>query len=160
DPRESLPRDHAPGDEAAGGRPLPDDARGLRLRRERANGGQSMSRVPVAEGIFTWPSDDPQLIGSRCSGCGIVTFPSQDSCPRCGRRGRADALLPRRGRLGAGPPQEFPPPPPPYAGPVGDAFVPYGVGYVQLGDDVKVETRLTQSSGLQIGMDMELVLLP
>ena len=26
-----------------------------------------MARVPVAEGIFTWPSDEPQLIGSRCT---------------------------------------------------------------------------------------------
>ena len=40
-------------------------------------------QVPVAEGIFTWPSDEPQLIGSRCTECGIVTFPRQDSCPRC-----------------------------------------------------------------------------
>jgi uncharacterized OB-fold protein len=37
----------------------------------------------VAEGIFTWPSAEPRLIGSRCVACGIVTFPAQDSCPRC-----------------------------------------------------------------------------
>ena len=40
-------------------------------------------QVPVAEGVFTWPADDPQLIGSRCADCGMVTFPTQDSCPRC-----------------------------------------------------------------------------
>jgi uncharacterized OB-fold protein len=34
------------------------------------------------------------------------------------------------------------------------------VGYVQLGGEVKVETRLTETNGLQIGMDMELVLVP
>jgi uncharacterized OB-fold protein len=38
--------------------------------------------------------------------------------------------------------------------------VPYGVGYVELGDDVKVETRLTVTDGLRIGMEMELVLFP
>jgi len=119
-----------------------------------------MPRVPVADGVFTWPSDDPRLIGSRCGACSIVTFPSQDSCPRCASTGMAQHLLPRRGRLWAWTTQEFPPPAPPYSGPTGDAFVPYGVGYVQLGDDVKVETRLTQTAGLEIGMEMELVLVP
>jgi uncharacterized OB-fold protein len=38
--------------------------------------------------------------------------------------------------------------------------VPYGVGYVQLADELKVETRLTETEGLRIGMDMELVLVP
>ena len=38
-----------------------------------------MASVPVAEGVFTWPADEPQLIGSRCTACGIVTFPTQDS---------------------------------------------------------------------------------
>ena len=119
-----------------------------------------MPRVPVAEGVFTWPSDDPRLIGSRCGACAIVTFPAQDSCPRCASTGMAQHLLPRRGRLWAWTTQEFAPPAPPYAGPTGDAFVPYGVGYVQLGDDVKVETRLTATTGLEIGMEMELVLVP
>jgi uncharacterized OB-fold protein len=71
----------------------------------------------------------------------------------------AEHLLPRRGRLWAWTTQEFPPPSPPYAGPTGAAFVPYGVGYVDLGE-VRVETRLTKTEGLRIGMDMELVLVP
>ena len=70
----------------------------------------------------------------------------------------AEHLLPRRGRLWAWTTQEFPPPTPPYAGPTGAAFVPYGVGYVDLGE-VRVETRLTKTEGLRIGMDMELVLV-
>jgi len=119
-----------------------------------------MARVPVAKGIFTWPSDEPQLIGSRCVACRIVTFPAQGSCPRCASTEMAEHLLPRRGRLWAWTTQEFPPPSPPYAGPTGDAFVPFGVGYVELGGEVKVETRLTQAHALRIGMDMELVLVP
>jgi uncharacterized OB-fold protein len=119
-----------------------------------------MFRVPVAEGIFTWPSDDPQLIGGRCAACGIVTFPAQDSCPRCASTKMAPHLLPRRGRLWAWTTQEFPPPSPPYSGPTGNAFVPYGVGYVELGDEVRVETRLTQTQGLKAGMEMELVVVP
>jgi uncharacterized OB-fold protein len=72
----------------------------------------------------------------------------------------AKQLLPRLGRLWAWTTQEFPPPSPPYAGPTGAAFVPYGVGYVQLGDEVRVETRLTATTGLRIGMAMRLVLVP
>ena len=119
-----------------------------------------MARIPVAEGVFTWPSDEPRLIGGRCSACGMVAFPAQGSCPRCASTEMAGHLLPRRGRLWAWTTQEFPPPSPPYTGPKDETFAPYGVGYVQLGDEVKVETRLTQTSGLRIGMEMELVLVP
>lgn len=121
-----------------------------------------MARVPIASGLFTWPADDPQLIGSRCAKCEIVTFPSQDSCPRCASTEMAEHLLPRRGRLWAWTTQSFPPPSPPYSGPTGNDFAPFGIGYVQLGDEVKVETRLTEADAakLAIGMDMELVLVP
>jgi uncharacterized OB-fold protein len=121
-----------------------------------------MARTPVAERIFTWPAEEPQLIGSRCTACGIVTFPMQESCPRCAATGMADKLLARRGRLWAWTTQHFPPPSPPYAGPTGDAFEPYGVGYVELPGEVKVETRLTEADpdALTAGMEMELVLVP
>ncbi len=126
-----------------------------------------MARVPVAEGIFTGlddtgPDDAPQLIGSRCTECGIVTFPAQDSCPRCASTAMAEHLLPRRGRLWAWTTQDFPPPSPPYTGPTGRDFVPFGVGFVELPDEVKVETRLTVADpdALAIGMEMELVLVP
>jgi uncharacterized OB-fold protein len=121
-----------------------------------------MTSVPVAAGVFTWPSAEPRLIGSRCSMCGIVTFPTQDSCPRCASTEMPQHLLPRRGRLWAWTTQDFPPPSPPYAGATGEAFVPFGVGYVQLGDEVKVEARLTEADpqALAQGMEMELVLVP
>jgi uncharacterized OB-fold protein len=121
-----------------------------------------MAQVPVAEGIFTFPSDAPQLIGSRCEACGIVTFPAQDSCPRCASTEMAEQLLSRRGQLWAWTTQDFPPPAPPYAGPMGKDFVPFGVGYVELPGEVKVETRLTESDPdlLTIGMEMELTLVP
>ena len=119
-----------------------------------------MARRPVAEGIFTWPSDAPQLIGSRCTACGIVTFPAQPACPRCAATEMAEHRLARRGRLWAWTTQEFPPPSPPYTGPAGDAFQPYAVGYVELPGELKVETRLTRADGLRAGMEMELVLVP
>jgi uncharacterized OB-fold protein len=119
-----------------------------------------MARIPIAEGIFTGTAGDPRLIGGRCEACGIITFPSQDSCPRCASTKMVEHLLPQRGRLWAWTTQEFPPPSPPYAGPTGDAFVSFAVGYVELGGEVKVEARLTETDGLAIGMDVELVLLP
>jgi uncharacterized OB-fold protein len=114
-----------------------------------------MTTVPVAEGVLT-SVDDPQLVGSRCGGCGIVTFPRQDSCPRCGSTAMAEHLLARCGRLWAWTTQSFPPPPP-YLGPTGRDFVPFGVGYVDLGD-VRVEMRLTEANPerLRNGMEMEL----
>jgi uncharacterized OB-fold protein len=121
-----------------------------------------MAQVPVADGIFTWPSAEPQLIGSRCTECGIITFPTQDSCPRCASMAMEQQLLARRGHLWAWTTQSFPPPSPPYAGPTGKAFVPFGVGYVELPGEVKVETRLTEADpdALTSGMEMELVVVP
>jgi uncharacterized OB-fold protein len=121
-----------------------------------------MARVAVADGIFTWPADEPQLIGSRCTRCGIVTFPAQDSCPRCASTDMEERLLPRRGRLWAWTTQGFPPPTPPYLGATAAAFVPFGIGYVALADEVKVETRLTETDPdrLAPGMEMELVIVP
>jgi len=119
-------------------------------------------RVPIAEGIFTWPSEDPRLIGSRCGACKIITFPTQDSCPRCASTEMREQLLERRGRLWAWTTQHFPPPSPPYAGPTGEAFVPYGIGYVELPGEVKVEARLTEADPERLteGMEMELVVVP
>src|SRR5262249_7222333 len=82
------------------------------------------------------------------------------SCPRCASTDMAKHPLSRRGRLWAGTTQEFPPPSPPYAGPTGDAFVPYGVGYVELGGEVRVETRRTKTDGLRLGMEMEFGRVP
>jgi uncharacterized OB-fold protein len=121
-----------------------------------------MAQVPVADGIFTFPSDEPQLIGRCCRACGIITFPAQDSCPRCASTEMVEHLLARRGRLWAWTTQQFAPPSPPYRGATGRDFVPFGVGYVELPGEVKVESRLTESDPevLATGMEMELVLVP
>jgi uncharacterized OB-fold protein len=73
-----------------------------------------------------------------------------------------ERLLPRRGRLWAWTTQDFPPPAPPFAGPGGKGFVPFGIGYVELADEVKVETRLTESDPEKLahGAEMELVVVP
>ena len=120
-----------------------------------------MAQVPIAEGLFGGSPDAPQLVGSKCGECGIVTFPRQNSCPRCAFTEMVEHLLPRQGTLWAWTTQSFPPPAPPYAGPTGKDVVPFGVGFVDLGE-VKVEARLTESdpAKLQTGMALELTLVP
>jgi uncharacterized OB-fold protein len=123
----------------------------------------TVEQIPVTEGLFTWPSDAPQLIGGRCITCGTATFPRQPGCSRCTGTDIVDELLPRRGRLWTWTIQGFLPKSPPYAGSeTAKDFRPYGVGYVELADAVKVETRLTTADPgvLQIGMEMELVVIP
>jgi uncharacterized OB-fold protein len=115
--------------------------------------------MPIAEGLFTWPSDAPRLIGGKCQACGTVTFPRQESCPNCTGRDIEERLLATRGTLWTFTVQGFQPKPP-YTGP--EAFEPYGVGYVELGGEVLVETRLTENRAehLAIGAEMELVIVP
>lgn len=121
-----------------------------------------MTQVAFAPDVFTWPSDDPQLIGGRCQACASVTFPSPPSCARCGSTDVEQHLLPRRGTLWTFTTQEFLPKEPYAGGETVETFRPYGVGLVQLGDEVRVEGRLTESdvSKLRIDMDVELVVVP
>jgi uncharacterized protein len=121
-----------------------------------------MSQVAFAPDVFTWPSDEPQLIGGRCTDCGSVTFPVFPSCARCGSVGVEQHLLPRRGTLWTFTTQEFLPKEPYASGETVETFTPYGVGIVQLGDEVRVEGRLTTAdvAELRIGMDMEVVVVP
>jgi len=118
-------------------------------------------RIPIEEGLFTWPSDQPQLIASRCAPCGEVAFPKQQSCPACSATDVEEILLSRRGTIWTWTIQHFPPPIPPYAGSGDrDSFVPYGVAYVELPEGIRVEGRLTENDPekLAIGMEMELVI--
>ena len=112
--------------------------------------------------VFTWPDDSPQLIGSRCDECGAATFPSQARCPRCGQPKMSELLLPRRGTLVAWTTQGFVPKLPYAGGETAETFKPFGVGLVQLGDIVRVESRLTENdpSKLRFGMGVELRVIP
>jgi uncharacterized OB-fold protein len=114
---------------------------------------------PVAEGLFTWPDEEPRLIGSRCEACGVVSFPEQDSCPACTSTDVERYLLSRTGTLWTWTVQGFRPKSPPYEGPLD--FEPYPVGYVELPGEVKVETLLdAPPEQLRIGMEMELAIVP
>jgi uncharacterized protein len=119
----------------------------------------------LAPEISTWPDENPQLIGSTCGSCGATAFPVQQRCPKCSAGDMSQALLPRRGTLVAWTTQGFPPGPP-YKGPTGKAFVPFGVGLVELGLQqeavIRVEGRLTENdpAKLEFGMPVELTMIP
>lgn len=114
---------------------------------------------PLVDDTLADGPDVLGLVGSSCAKCSTTTFPRQASCPRCTGEDMADELLPRRGTLWSWTIQHFRPAAP-YLGT--DDFVPYGVGYVDLGGRVLVESRLTTADPdrLQIGMPVELVFEP
>jgi len=121
-----------------------------------------MSTRAIAEGLFTWPADEPRLVGSRCRACATVVFPAAAGCGRCGSDDVERHELGRRGTLWTFTTQGFLPKEP-YTGPeTEDDFTGYALGYVELPDEVMVEARLTESDPdrLAIGMEMELVVVP
>jgi uncharacterized OB-fold protein len=117
---------------------------------------------PVSDGLFVETGGKVRLIGSACERCGVVTFPRQRSCPRCTSTDVRERLLAQRGTLWSWTIQCFPPKSPPYAVTDPEAFEPFGVGYVELPGEVRVEARLTvaEPAQLEIGMPMELTLIP
>ncbi len=117
------------------------------------------NRVPIADGLFTWPADNPALLGSRCNRCGTATFPVAESCMACSSQDMSVEKLPRRGTLWTWTVQQFMPKSPYNSGETPETFRPYGVGYVELPGGVRVEGRLTESDPdkLTIGMEMELL---
>jgi uncharacterized OB-fold protein len=119
------------------------------------------NQIPIQEGLFTWPSENPRLIGSKCNQCGEVAFPAQTVCSACCLQDCAKIKLSTKGKLWSWTIQGFLPKSPPYARPeTPESFIPYGVGYVELPEKVLVETRLTRNDPerLKIGMTMELVI--
>jgi len=107
----------------------------------------------VAEGLFTWPSEQPQLIASRDGD--ELTFPA--------RPGQEQVLLSRRGKLWGFTTQQFRPPSPPYDGDdTPETFEPFALGYVELPGELLVQTRFTESdpARLRIGEEMELRIVP
>jgi uncharacterized protein len=106
----------------------------------------------IAERLFS-DGAKPQLIGGRERATGRVVFPLPDD------EARFEAIaLPAVGTIWSWSVQRFRPKSPPYAGP--EAFEPFGIAYVQLGDAVIVETRLSGFAfdQLKVGLPCRLVI--
>ena len=110
-------------------------------------------QAPVTEGLFTWPSDEPRLIGSELDG--VISFPAKPGEPQ--------RLLATRGTLWAFTTQQFRPPSPPYDGnDTVETFEPYALGYVELPGELLIQARFTEPdpAKLIIGQEMELRIVP
>jgi uncharacterized OB-fold protein len=77
------------------------------------------------------------LLGTRCSACGVIVYPSQTSCPRCASEDMVDIALSTEGVLWTWTVQRFTPKSPPYRQ-TGAEFRPFAVGYVEFPEGVRV----------------------
>lgn len=110
--------------------------------------------APIAAGLWTDESP-PRLIGGKHRQSGEIVFP----LPLGDAAENYEPLpLSRTGKLWSWTVQSFRPKSPPYDGP--EDFTPFALGYVELPGEVIVETRLTQTEDLTIGMPMELTIEP
>ena len=89
-----------------------------------------------AEGLFTWPTDEPHLIGGLCNGCKTYFFPefSEFDKPRCPQGPPEEALFSRRGKLASYTIQYFPVPSP-FVNP--QPFVPFAPKTVALPEGIQ-----------------------
>lgn len=119
-------------------------------------------QIPLHEGLYSWPDNNPQLLGSRCNGCGEVAFPAQKDCRSCS--GTETTVIPigNRGILWTWTIQSFMPKTPYLNDETAETFRPYGVGYVEMPGGVRVEARLKENrrEDLRIGMAMKLEIVP
>lgn len=110
--------------------------------------------------LLTPEGNSYQLLGSRCTHCGEIYFPSSNACTRCSSTEFESHPLGSSGVLWSWTVQDFLPKSPYNSGETEATFQPYGVGYVQMVCGIKVESRLIldEFKMLEIGMPMHLTL--
>ena len=119
------------------------------------------TRVPAIEGWFTL-DETPSLVGLRDPESGTAFFPKDAAvvrAPGFAHVALQEARLSRRGKLWSWTTNHYAPPEP-YVSP--DPFVPYTVAAVELAAERMVVLGQlapgVDPAGLEIGMEMELVL--
>ena len=124
-----------------------------------STGTTEAKQIPITEGLFTWPSDDPQLIGGTCLTCKSYFFPKHLAThkPGCRQENVQEVLLSNQGKL-ISYTWVYYSPPPPFKGP--DPFVPFGVGMVELPEGIRVNGIITgaELKDLRAGMDMRVLI--
>src|SRR5574338_1449602 len=119
-------------------------------------------RVPAVEGWFTMNEAAPELVGTRCTACGAVFFPRENSfCrnPACAGTEFEEVRLSRRGRLWSATDNRYPPPALFVAK---EPFEPYAIAAVELEREKMVVLGQVvpglAARELEVGQEMELVL--
>ena len=114
---------------------------------------------PAVEGWFDM--DARHLLGTRCSACGSVYFPREDTLcrnPACASTELEEVPLSTRGRLWSYTNSCYAPPAPFVAS---DPYVPVTVAAVELEDEKMVVLGQVDGAGvedLEVGAEMELVM--
>ena len=118
-------------------------------------------RKPIVEGLFTWPSDDPRLMATRCKTCNTYYFPRSGVCqnPACKKGDLEDVTLSRRGKVWTYT-HNFYQPPPPFR--CRQPFASYGVVQVELPEGIRVLGMMADCplEDTKIGMDVEMIVEP
>lgn len=118
-------------------------------------------KIPLREGFWAPATSEsgPRLIGSRCTNCGEIYFPTKPKgwCVHCQQSTLENMLLSPRGRLAAVTLVRQPPAGGFYHGPV-----PYAYGLVDLSDGVRLVSQLYAEDleTLQADQEAELVIRP
>jgi uncharacterized OB-fold protein len=111
--------------------------------------------VPKVEGLFTWPAEKPQLIGSKCKKCGAYSFPKSLYCPNPDCEKNTENVevvqLSNRAKLFTWAIQSYPPPEPFKM----DPFEPFVVGMLDLPEGLRILGMLTTDK-VDFGMEMEM----
>lgn len=114
-------------------------------------------KVPIIEGLFTWLTEDPRIIVSRCRKCGTVAFPKRPFCtnPDCEkvRENVEEIELSKGGTLWTYSYQIYPPPAPFKYEP----FQPFAIGMVDFPEGIRVLGIITRMENLKLGMQMETI---
>ena len=112
-------------------------------------------KVPLIEGMFTWPTEDPRIIASRCKKCGTVAFPKGPFCPNpdCdkARENIEEIELNKKGTLYSYTHQLYAPPEPFKYEP----FEPYALGMVDFPEGIRIWGMITRMENLKLGMEVE-----
>ena len=113
-------------------------------------------QIPIVEGLFTYPPDEPRIIGGRCKSCGTVFFPKGRPVhrPGCREREVEEILLSKKGKLTSYSWHHYQPPRFRM-----EPFAPYGIGLVDLPEGIRVVGVLTgmKEEEAKIGMEVEMV---
>jgi uncharacterized OB-fold protein len=119
------------------------------------------TRVPAVDGWFTYDTDAPALLGSRCTSCGNVAFPKEVShCrnPHCAGTEFAETELSRTGTVWSYTDACYQPPKPYVAA---DPYVPFAIAAVELAaEQLVVMGQVVPGvtvDDLSVGTEMELV---
>ena len=120
------------------------------------NTSNAPKRVPVRDGLFSGTLSDLgrlSLAGSRCSSCGETSLGSKTICANCGKTTVKDIALGQRGVLWTYTVVRHRPPGN-YKGP--EAFVPFGLGLVELPEGVRVMAPIhCDIDKLKIGLPLK-----